>query len=251
MAKLISDKALAEIDTKVKDILQSLFIDDWQSEPHHQHQNYAKRHYSTIKSGTNIILNKTGAPGTTWLLCLKCVCYIFNDLANQSIDWQTPLQLLTGEATDISILLLFTFYEEVYYSKTTTSFPSKSTEELGNFAAFGEHVGDAMTFIILTRDTNKFIYRSNVQYAEKHPNLQISPDGEVDANNNIDKCFIQSKYNNLHDDTETTSILPGFDPANLIGREYIDLPVKDGVQHKVCILKVIVDHIDDLAKQPA
>jgi hypothetical protein len=182
------------------------------------------------------------------------MCVIF------SIIWQISQSigkllynylLLTGETIDIGILLLFTFYEVVYYSKTTTSFPSKSTEELGNFVGFGEHVGDAMTFIILTRDTNKLINRSNVQSAEKHPNLQISPDGEVDASNNIDKCFIQSKYDNLHDDTETTTILPGFDPANLIGREYIDLPVEDGDQHKVCILKVIADHIDDLAKQPA
>jgi hypothetical protein len=55
----------------------------------------------------------------------------------------------------------------------------------------------------------------------------------------------------LHDNTKTTTILPGFDPANLIGREYLDLPVEDGVQHKVCILKVIADHIDDLAKEPA
>jgi hypothetical protein len=55
----------------------------------------------------------------------------------------------------------------------------------------------------------------------------------------------------LHDVTETTTILPGFDPANLIGREYIDLPVEDGIQHKICILRVTADHIDDLAKQPA
>jgi hypothetical protein len=105
-----------------------------------------------------------------------------------------------------------------------------------------------MTFIILTRDTNKLIYRSNVQSAEKHPNLQISPDQEVDANNNIDKCCIKLKDNNLYNDSERTTMLPGFDPANILGREYIDLPVEDGVQLKVCILKVIADHIDDLAK---
>jgi hypothetical protein len=58
MSKLISDNALAEIGTKVKDIHRAIFIDDWQSESHHQHQNYAKRHYSTIKSRTNIILKQ-------------------------------------------------------------------------------------------------------------------------------------------------------------------------------------------------
>lgn len=56
MSKLISDRALAEIGTKVNNILRALFIDDWQSEPHHQHQNYAERHYSTISSLTSIFI---------------------------------------------------------------------------------------------------------------------------------------------------------------------------------------------------
>jgi hypothetical protein len=63
MSKLISDRALAEIGTKLKDILRALFIDYWQSEPHHQLQNYAEQHYSIIKSWTNILLIHTGAPG--------------------------------------------------------------------------------------------------------------------------------------------------------------------------------------------
>jgi hypothetical protein len=89
------------------------------------------RHYSTIKSQTNAVLNCTGAPGNTWLWCLKYVCYIYNHVAIPSLDWKKPLSLLTGETTDISILLHFSLREEVYYSKTSTSFPSKNTEELG------------------------------------------------------------------------------------------------------------------------
>ena len=37
--KLISDSAQVKISNEVHDILQYLFIEDWQSEPHHQHQN--------------------------------------------------------------------------------------------------------------------------------------------------------------------------------------------------------------------
>ena len=40
MEKLISDWAQLEISAKVHDILRALCIDDWQSEPHHQHQNF-------------------------------------------------------------------------------------------------------------------------------------------------------------------------------------------------------------------
>ena len=37
--QLISDSAQAEISDKMKDILQHLHIEDWQSDPCHQHQN--------------------------------------------------------------------------------------------------------------------------------------------------------------------------------------------------------------------
>ncbi len=41
-AKLISDHAQVEISNQVKGILHAYCIADWQSEPHHQHQNYAE-----------------------------------------------------------------------------------------------------------------------------------------------------------------------------------------------------------------
>jgi len=40
--KLISDRAQVEISEKVQDILCTLFIGHWQSEPHQQHQNPAE-----------------------------------------------------------------------------------------------------------------------------------------------------------------------------------------------------------------
>ena len=48
MTKLISDRAQVEISKKVNDILRHLIIGDWQSEPHKQHQNPAKRHYQDV-----------------------------------------------------------------------------------------------------------------------------------------------------------------------------------------------------------
>ena len=41
--KLISDSAQVEISNKVQDILRYLFIEDWQSEAYHQHQNPAEK----------------------------------------------------------------------------------------------------------------------------------------------------------------------------------------------------------------
>ena len=49
MDKLISDSAQSEISNRVKDMLRALFIDDWKSEPHYQHQKFAKRRHHTAK----------------------------------------------------------------------------------------------------------------------------------------------------------------------------------------------------------
>ena len=78
MSKLISDRAQVEISKRVQYILRALFIDDWQSEPHRQHQNPAERRYQTVKRGTNILLDRTGAPAYTWLLAMIYVCFVLN-----------------------------------------------------------------------------------------------------------------------------------------------------------------------------
>jgi hypothetical protein len=47
--KLISHRAQVEISERVKQVLRPLHIATWQSEPHQQHQNPAKRQYKNIK----------------------------------------------------------------------------------------------------------------------------------------------------------------------------------------------------------
>jgi len=43
MSKLISDRAKAQVSNKALDILRNYVIDDWQSEPYHEHQNPAEQ----------------------------------------------------------------------------------------------------------------------------------------------------------------------------------------------------------------
>ena len=71
----------------------------------------------------------------------------------------------TGSTPDISSLLCFRFYEPVYYKLDDSDFPSDSTEKLGHFVGIAENVGHALTFKVLTNDTNKIIYRSRIRTA--------------------------------------------------------------------------------------
>ena len=70
MTKLISDYAKVEISNKVKDILRMYHSSSWNSEPYHQNQNPAEGRYCTLKSWTNTIMNRSGAPADCWLLCM-------------------------------------------------------------------------------------------------------------------------------------------------------------------------------------
>ena len=108
MDKLISDRAQVEISKRVHDILRALFIDDWQSEPHCQHQNPAERRIQTVKRGTNTLLDRTGAPAYTWLLAILYVCFVLNFTYNAVIN-NVPMNLATGSTCDISPLLRFRF----------------------------------------------------------------------------------------------------------------------------------------------
>ena len=73
MDKLLSDSAKTEISNKIMDILRAYHISNWHPEPYHQIQNPAEWRYRTIKSWTNTVMNRSGAPADCWLLCLICV----------------------------------------------------------------------------------------------------------------------------------------------------------------------------------
>ena len=71
-------------------------------------------------------MNRTGAPANCWLLTLQYVCYILNHISTGSLGGQVPLQVLYGVTPDISIILLYTFYQNIFYATHDQHFPSDS-----------------------------------------------------------------------------------------------------------------------------
>ena len=163
MDKLLGDSAETEISNKVMDILRAYHISNWHSESYHQNQNPVEWRYKTIKCWTNTVMNRSRAPANSWLLCVIYVCYLLNHIACSALDGKIPLLALTGITPDISIILLFVFYQPVLYATYDQHFPSESEERAGYWVGFGEHCGDAMTHKILHHDTQKIIYRSAVR----------------------------------------------------------------------------------------
>jgi len=105
MDKLISDGTQAELSDRAKDVLCSLCIDDWHSEAHYQHQNFAEHRWRHIKKNVEWLMNLRKCPPEVWLLALQHVCSVMNHTAEKSLGNRPPLQILEGHTIDISVLL--------------------------------------------------------------------------------------------------------------------------------------------------
>ena len=266
MDKLLSDSAKTEISNKVMDILRAYHISNWHSEPYHQNQNPAEWRYRTIKSWTNTVMNRSGAPANCWLLCLIYVSYLLNHIACTALDGKIPLLALAGITPDISIILLFTFYQPLFYATYDQHFPSESEERAGYWVGFGEHCGDAMTHKILDLDTQKIIYRSAVRPKKSStPNHRLAPHGgEVSTSSDPSEdkisygsplgspegsspehkaptVFIRSRD---EENPSGSKPMPTFDPSDLIGRTFLLPPEENGERHRAKVTRKVVEIID-------
>ena len=153
-------------------------IQDMQSEPNHQHQNYAECQIQEVKSTSNIIMDRVNAPNYLWYLCLKYVVQVLNHLATPSLNNRTPIEKAFGVTPDISDLLQFYFYQPMFYLDTNKPAFPKSKELLGHWVGLTDNVGDALTYWILTTE-NQVIACSTLcpAYQSEHQNLHQAEGG--------------------------------------------------------------------------
>ena len=89
-----------------------------------------------------------------------------------------------GITPDLSPLLIYSFYDRVYYLDAEVPFP-QSKEKLGRFVGIAENTGDALTFLVYTEDTEQVIARSVLRTAEdptttnKRVNQQFNSDNDA------------------------------------------------------------------------
>ena len=137
MDKLLSDSAKTEISNKVMEFPRAYHISNLHSELYHQNQSPAEWRYRTIKSWTNTVMKRSGAPANCWLLRLIYVCYLLNHIACTALDEKIPF---TGITPDISIILLFTFYQPMFMPHMTRIFHLKVKRALATRLDLGKIV---------------------------------------------------------------------------------------------------------------
>ena len=81
-------------------------------------------------------------------------CYILKHIACGTLNGSIPLLDLYGITPDISIMMIYTFYQPVFYANHDQHFQSES-ERAAFWVGFGEHCGDAMSHKLLDKITQK------------------------------------------------------------------------------------------------
>ena len=249
MQGIFSDNANEQMSAEVKNILRQYNIKDMQSEPYQQNQNPAERRIQEVKAMTTTTMDRTGAPKKLWLFCLIYCVYVLNRLAHVNLNQRTPMEACFGVTPDISALLCFSFYEEVYYFERDQPFP-ESRERKGRFLGVSENKGDALTFKILTDDENfTVIDRSVVRPVDPdNRNLRAdSPSGEISGDeepilHSLSEEAGKAEAPSAYFDSEKTT-LPTVDPLAIIGRTFLLDPNEDGEVFRAEV-KEVYDPID-------
>jgi hypothetical protein len=201
-------------------------------------------------------MNFSGATANTWLLALCYVCLLLKNLASAALGWISPDKVLTGQRPDISKFLHFLFYEPVYYHAYSDKFPSVSTEEQGWWVSVALHVGDALTYKILTKH-NKVIYRSAIRFAldPAKRNQRLSPLGGERASTYLGgTMFVCSKLPSdldpelIDNDPSVKRCMVTIDPKDLIGRTFLKDEEEDGQRFRARVVRAIIDKEDALKK---
>ena len=263
MDTLISDGGKYEISKRVTDLLHSLFIQDYQSEPYHQHQNKAENRFGLAKHYSNTVMNTSGCPSCCWLLCLQYICVVLNHLASPTLQGICHVQALEGTTPDVSFMLHFSFYEPVYYridsSEPDLNFPSSSNEKKGYWVGFADNQGDRLTWRILTEDTHKIIIHSGIRSALRTTTNQhlASPSEEgttlpfpipypqqstnslpLDPLDESTPKFEQFVKSQSGEDEDNPIHMANIDIPNLLGRSFLLPPEDNGECHMAKIIDI-------------
>ena len=266
MDTFTSDGGKYEISKGVTDLLHSLFIQDYQSEPYHQHQNKAENRFGPAKRYTNTVMNTSGCLACCWLLCLQYICVVLHHLESPTLQGICPVQALQGTTPDISFMLHSSFYEPVYYridsSEPDFHFPSSSNGKNGHWVSFADNPGDCLTWRILTEDTQKIIICSGVRSALRTTRNQClaSPSGEgttlpffipypqqsktslpLDPFDESTPNFEQFVNSQSGEDEDNPIHMANIDIPNLLGRSFL-LPPEDNGEHHMAKIIDIDDH---------
>ena len=110
------DLAPEEKVEKIINLNREMMVKDTWAEPGHPNQNPAEAlGVKPLKTGTEHLMNRTGAPPGAWPWAQQYIADINNHCATPVHGWKTPISIRHGYTPDISAYLQFQFWEKIYF----------------------------------------------------------------------------------------------------------------------------------------
>ena len=177
-------------------------------------------------------MDRTGTPAKFWLLCLLYIVYLYNHISFQSNGEKTPLEVATGVVPDISSILAYHWWQPVYFMDDDGKFPSSSKEKRGRWVGVAENIGDTLTYLILSDDTEKVVARSILRpVTEEDFNIRAEPQFDEEVGTKEQPFVLESLAQGK---------MPSFSVEELMQRTFL-YDVKDGQRMRAEIIKKIDD----------
>lgn len=167
MDDLVTDNAKEELGAKWGELVSAYHIRQRTTEPYTSWQNRAEAEIKRIKGDIRYHTNRRRSPKRLWNYLGAWVADIRRVTANTDLGsaGRTPHEIVHGDTPDISDLISFDWYEDVFYHVGPTehdAFPQER-EALGKWIGVARTVGQRLTFYVLT-EKGSVIARSTVRH---------------------------------------------------------------------------------------
>ena len=174
------DGAMEQKSNEIIQLNREFEVKDSWSEPRYPNQNPVEAlAIKWLKKAAERLLNHTGAPEIVWVFAFLYLALVNNWTADPTLRWITPHEKRYGTTPDISALLCYHFYEPIYYLDVEAPFPH-SREKAGYWLGVAHNVGDALTFYVLSDDTQEVLARSVVR--SRRNNVDVNHRVHTDPN---------------------------------------------------------------------
>ena len=192
--KLVCDGAAEQVgkQTELQSTVRKHAIDLHITEPHRHNQSKVEGVIQEIRKRWFCIMLKKKVPRRLWVYGVKWVCEAMQRTASSSGDLseRTALKQLTGETTEISKYLDFTFYDWCWYNDNAGLGETK----LGRWLGVSHRVGSLMSYWVLTKKGN-VISRTTVS---RVTNLEMQVDSTKSRLQEFDTTIIDRLNNEAH-----------------------------------------------------
>ena len=181
-----------------------------------------------------------------WLLCMIHASYILNHLSCEALDGNVPLGMFYGVSPEISIILLYTFYQPVFYATHNQSYPSVSEERAARWVGLGN--------MLMMLSPTKFLRMTPRKSSTNLLlDLQILPIPTRDWYQMEGRAprppkpivFVRSRQD---DSQSATKPMAEYNPDDLIGRTFLLPKNEQGERLRATIKRKVIEtsrHLDD------